>query len=148
MTEQEQQWGRWLGLASAAGFAVLPQPWLGGQRLIQTGLGVSLGMLLWALSRQGHRIRTAVASYLFLFAFGDLFLLGAVHIAFSFLLAFRSSREMGRARAAERSLARQSKTTAEPARKKGDHAESGRAARVAEPNRRYTPPKTKTKRRR
>lgn len=158
MTEQEQQWGKWLGLGSAAGFAVLAQPWLGGEHLIQSGLGVALGMLLWSVARQGFRIRTAIASYLFLFAFGDLFIFGALHIGYAFLLAFRSSREMGQARAEARAQGKSARAGGaarsgrrRKAKGRGDAdgtgpAEAGRP-RVAEPNRRYTPPKPKKKRR-
>ena len=158
MTEQEQRWGKWLGLLSAAGFAVGAQPWLGGQHLAQAGLGVAMGMLLWVVARQGFRIRTAIASYMFLFAFGDLFIFGALHIGFAFLLAFRSSREMGQARAAERMRQRkegpaaQSKPSRGRKSKRTDDGSAGAGSpppvRVTEPNRRYTPPKPKKKRRR
>lgn len=153
MTDQEIRWGKWLGLGSAVAFAILPQPWLGGQHLYQAGLGVIMGMLLWVVARQGYRIRTAIASYLFLFAFGDLFLFGALHIGYAFLLAFRSSREMGQHRAQER-IQQRASGKERPARSKrkrkgdDDEAPAPPPLRVTEPNRRYTPPKPKAKRRR
>lgn len=152
MTEQEIRWGKWLGLGSAVAFGILPQPWLGGQHLYQAGLGVTMGMLLWVVARQGFRIRTAIASYLFLFAFGDLFLFGALHIGYAFLLAFRSSREMGQHRAQERVQQRTARDRPQrPKRKRKGGEEEPPAPpplRVTEPNRRYTPPKAKGKRRR
>lgn len=155
MTEQEQRWGTWLGLGSAVAFGVLGRPWLGGEHLVQAGLGVALGMVLWAVARQGFRIRTAIASYLFLFAFGKFFLYGAVHMAYAFLLAFRSSRDMGQHRADERTRRRQEggSDRDRPARRRrtaggGDGEADRPPRRVGEASRRYTPPKARGKRRR
>lgn len=94
MRPEEQRIGYGLAAAAVVLFVAIWTPWNGGDHMLGFVLASAFAAALALLTRKGHRLWTAFASFLVgVFGpWGFAYIFGAIYLAFGFWLGWRAHR--------------------------------------------------------